>query len=128
VQAAIPEPAARRWLFADQLGPHFLDAPGQPVLLIESRAAFGRGPVHRQRAHLVLSALRHRAAELGGQDTLVRARTYREALATVDGELTVCGPTSMAARRVAAGGPPRVAGSAPCPGISARRSGCWCRR
>jgi deoxyribodipyrimidine photolyase-like uncharacterized protein len=69
------------------------------VLLIESRAAFGRRPVHRQRAHLVLSALRHRAAELGGQATLVRARTYREALATVDGELTVCGPTSMAADR-----------------------------
>jgi len=27
-----------RWLFADQLGPHFLDEPDQPVLLIESRA------------------------------------------------------------------------------------------
>ncbi len=99
VQAAIPEPAARRWLFADQLGPHFPDTPGQRVLLTESRAAFGRRPVHRQRAHLVLSALRHRAAELGDQATLVRARTYREALATVDGELTVCGPTSMAADR-----------------------------
>ena len=24
----------RRWLFADQLGPHFLDDPGQPVLLV----------------------------------------------------------------------------------------------
>jgi hypothetical protein len=34
-----------RWLFADQLGPHFLDQPDQPVLLIESRAAFGRRPV-----------------------------------------------------------------------------------
>lgn len=99
MQATTPEPAARRWLFADQLGPHFLDTPGQPVLLIESRAAFGRRPVHQQRAHLVLSALRHRAAELGGQATLVRARTYREALATVEGELTVCGPTSMAADR-----------------------------
>jgi hypothetical protein len=29
----------RRWLFADQLGPHFLDAPGQPVLLVESYTA-----------------------------------------------------------------------------------------
>ncbi|MGO9508202.1 MAG: hypothetical protein ACLPXZ_12955, partial [Mycobacterium sp.] len=28
----------RRWCFADQLGPHFLDDPDQPVLLIESRA------------------------------------------------------------------------------------------
>ena len=26
------------WLFADQLGPHFLDEPGQPELLIEARA------------------------------------------------------------------------------------------
>ena len=48
------------------------------MLLIESRAAFGRRPVHRQRAHLVLSALRHRAAELGGQATLVRARMARQ--------------------------------------------------
>ncbi|MDQ2815802.1 MAG: cryptochrome/photolyase family protein, partial [Actinomycetota bacterium] len=51
------DPQARRWLFADQLGPHFLEAPDQPVLLIESRAAFGRRPLHRRRAHLVLSAL-----------------------------------------------------------------------
>ena len=87
----------RRWLFADQLGPHFLDEVGQPVLLIESRAAFGRRPVHRRRAHLVLSALRHRAAELGDQARLIQARTYREALAQVDEELTVCAPTSMAA-------------------------------
>ncbi|WP_369830017.1 cryptochrome/photolyase family protein [Mycobacterium sp. 1465703.0] len=54
----------RRWCFADQLGPHFLDHPGQPVLLIESRAVFERRRFHRRKAHLVLSALRHRAAEL----------------------------------------------------------------
>ena len=57
----------RRWLFADQLGPHFLDEPDQPVLLVESRAVFRRRAFHRQKAHLVLSALRHRAAELGDQ-------------------------------------------------------------
>ena len=88
-----------RWLFADQLGPHFLDQVDQPVLLIESRAAFGRRPVHRRRAHLVLSALRHRAAELGDQAQLIQARTYREALAQVKGQLSVCEPTSMAADR-----------------------------
>ncbi|MGI8450840.1 MAG: cryptochrome/photolyase family protein [Streptosporangiaceae bacterium] len=71
---------SRRWLFANQLGPHFLDDPGQPVLLIESRAALARRPVHRRRAHLVLSALRHRAAELGDQAVLVQAGTYREGL------------------------------------------------
>ena len=88
---------ARRWLFGDQLGPHFLDAPDQPVLMIESRAVFARRRVHRQKAHLVLSAMRHRAAELGGQCRYVRADTYREALAQVDEPLSVCHPTSHAA-------------------------------
>ena len=41
-------PGTRRWCFADQLGPHFLDAPGQPVLLVESRGVFRR----RRGAHL----------------------------------------------------------------------------
>ena len=31
-------PATRRWLFADQLGPHFLDDPDQLVLLVEAQA------------------------------------------------------------------------------------------
>ncbi len=93
---------ARRWLFADQLGPHFLDEPDQPVLLVESRSAFARRPVHRRKAHLVLSALRHRAAELGDQALLVPAGTYEQARATAGGELTVCAPTSWAARRLVA--------------------------
>jgi deoxyribodipyrimidine photolyase-related protein len=81
-------------LFADQLGPHFLDAPGQPVLLVESKAVFRRRVFHRQKAHLVLSALRHFAA--GHDDArLVRAETYAEA---ATGPLTVCHPTSRAAR------------------------------
>src|SRR5690349_11048436 len=71
----------RRWLFADQLGSHFLDASDQPVLLVESKAV------------LVLSALRHRTRE--GDVRLVRAETYAEA---VDEPLTVCHPTSRAAR------------------------------
>jgi deoxyribodipyrimidine photolyase-related protein len=54
-----------RWLFGDQLGPHFLDSDDQRVLLIESRKVFARRRFHRQKAHLVLSAMRHRAAELG---------------------------------------------------------------
>jgi (6-4)DNA photolyase len=95
---------SRRWLFADQLGPHFLDEPDQPVLLVESRAAFARRPLHRRKAHLVLSALRHRAAELGDQALLVRARTYREAVdrarSRTGDDLSVCAPTSWAARRL----------------------------
>ncbi|WP_460658524.1 cryptochrome/photolyase family protein, partial [Kribbella italica] len=84
----------RRWLFADQLGPHFLDHRDQPALLIESRAVFARKTFHRQKAHLVLSALRHRAAELGDQVRFERADTYREALERVRGELSVCAPTT----------------------------------
>ena len=89
-----------RWLFGDQLGPHFLDVPDQPVLMIESRRVFARRRFHRQKAHLVLSAMRHRAAELGEQCRYVAADTYAEgvAAAVADGaQLTVCQPTSFAA-------------------------------
>ncbi len=86
----------RRWLFADQLGPHFLE-PGQPALLVVSRAAFARRRVHRAKAHLVLSAVHHRAADLGDQALLVTAGTYREALAEVGEPVEVCAPTSRAA-------------------------------
>ena len=68
------------------------------MLIVESRAALGRRPVHRRRAHLVLSALRHRAAELGDQAVLIQAGTYREAIEQVDENLSVCAPTSWAAR------------------------------
>lgn len=57
------------WLFGDQLGPHFLtageDGPARdaPVLMIEARSVFRRRRFHRAKAHLLLSAMRHRAAE-----------------------------------------------------------------
>ncbi|MEU2751446.1 cryptochrome/photolyase family protein [Streptomyces collinus] len=96
-------------LFGDQLGPHFL-APvhGQgpdraaPVVMIEARSVFRRRPFHRAKAHLVLSAMRHRAAELGERVTYVRAETYREGLRRTvgDGRVTVCHPTSYAALRL----------------------------
>ncbi|MCW6009946.1 cryptochrome/photolyase family protein, partial [Micromonospora sp. CPCC 205371] len=88
----------RRWLFADQLGPHFLDVPHQQVLLIESKAVFRRRAFHRQKAHLVLSALRHRAAELGDSAVHVTAETYRHALRRIGEPLDVCHPTSRRAR------------------------------
>src|ERR1700712_5219353 len=89
----------RRWLFADQLGPHFLDAEDQPVLLVEARSVFRRRRFHRQKAHLVLSALRHRAAELGGQAVFIQGDTYREALTIYGEPVSVCAPTSWAADR-----------------------------
>ncbi|KAB1906579.1 cryptochrome/photolyase family protein [Micromonospora sp. AMSO31t] len=88
---------SRRWLFADQLGPHFLDERKQPVLLIESKAVFRRRVFHRQKAHLILSALRHRAAELGDQAIFVRGETYGQALRQVSEPLEVCHPTSRRA-------------------------------
>ena len=90
-----------RWLFGDQLGPHFLDddaADASRVLLIESRSAFARRRYHRQKAHIVLSALRHRAVELGERGEYIATTTYREGLATVSGPLTVINPTSWPAR------------------------------
>ncbi|MGY1828306.1 MULTISPECIES: cryptochrome/photolyase family protein [unclassified Blastococcus] len=91
-------PATRRWCFADQLGPHFLDGPQQPVLLVEARSVFARRRFHRQKAHLVLSALRHRAAELGDRAEFHQVGTYAEALDRVGEPLSVCAPTSWRSR------------------------------
>jgi deoxyribodipyrimidine photolyase-related protein len=96
--------ADRRWLFADQLGPQFLDEPDQPVLLVESRAVFRRRRFHRAKAHLLLSGLRHRAAELGEQAVVLKVDTYDEALAQLGRErLSVVQPTSHAADRFVRG-------------------------
>ncbi|MFI7236413.1 cryptochrome/photolyase family protein [Streptomyces cyaneofuscatus] len=96
------------WLFGDQLGPHFLDprhgGPDDraPVVMIEARSVLRRRRFHRAKAHLVLSAMRHRAAELGDRVTYVRAETYAEGLEqalgrAMGGPLTVRHPTSRRA-------------------------------
>ncbi|UED82816.1 cryptochrome/photolyase family protein [Streptomyces profundus] len=93
------------WLFGDQLGPHFT-APGDggparraPLVMIEARSVLRRRRFHRAKAHLVLSAMRHRAAELGDRVRYIRADTYREGLRTAvgDARVTVHHPTSRAA-------------------------------
>lgn len=97
--------ATTHWLFGDQLGPHFADPDhGGPdrdarFLMIEARSVFTRRRFHRAKAHLVLSAMRHRAAELGDRVRYVKARTYREGLAQAVGcsPVTVHRPTSRAA-------------------------------
>jgi deoxyribodipyrimidine photolyase-related protein len=93
-----------RMLFADQLGPHFTNdlAEDEQVLLVESRGAFGRRRVHRQKAHLLLSALRHRADELGDRAVHVKAASFGDALRKADIDprtISVVNPTSRAARR-----------------------------
>jgi deoxyribodipyrimidine photolyase-related protein len=87
-----------RWLFGDQLGPHFADDHSGPLLMVESLGVFRRRRFHRAKAHLVLSAMRHRAAELE-RLTYVRAETYAEVVGEVD-DLEVLHPTSYAALRL----------------------------
>ncbi|MCL7427218.1 cryptochrome/photolyase family protein [Streptomyces sp. YS415] len=94
------------WLFGDQLGPHFLRPSADseltrdtPLLMIEARSVFRRRRFHRAKAHLILSAMRHRAAQLGDRLTYVRANTYQEGLdrAARGRSLNVHHPTSHAA-------------------------------
>lgn len=66
-----------QWLFGDQLGPHF--DLGGPLVLIESKSHFARHRYHRQKAHLILSAMRHRTAE-SSNSRYVRADTYAQGL------------------------------------------------
>lgn len=98
-----------RWLFADQLGPHFTDdlADDDRVLIIVSTKSFARRRYHRAKAHLILTAMRERAAELGERCTLVEADTFRGAFVdycqrtnTIASEVSVCAPTSYGARRL----------------------------
>lgn len=92
--------ATTRWLFADQLGPHFLDdLPDAPVLLIESTAALGRRTYHRQKLHYLLSALRHRVEELGERAHFLQVSTYREALQKLGSPVQVHEPTSWPAQQ-----------------------------
>lgn len=84
---------------ADQLGPHFDD--GGDVLLIEAQAVLARRPYHWVKAHLILSALRHRAAELGNRVHFVRAEHYRDVLRPLldaGEEIEAINPTSWGSR------------------------------
>ncbi|MDA9786891.1 cryptochrome/photolyase family protein [Pontimonas sp.] len=83
-----------RILFADQLGPHFDD--GGPIVIPEVLSPLRRRVYHRQKAHLILSALRHRATELGARAEVRRGESYREVLRGVAG--SVVNPTSWGLR------------------------------
>lgn len=85
-------------LFADQLGPHF--DLGEPIVLVESAGRLAARPYHWQKAHLILSALRHRAQDDGV--TLVSTDSYREFLASTDDTFRVINPTSFGYRKLVA--------------------------
>ncbi len=75
-----------------------MDDDEQQVLIVESRRVFARHRFHRAKAHLVLSAMRHRAAELGQRCDYVATSRYGDVVSQAGG-LTVCQPTSYAADR-----------------------------
>lgn len=89
-------PTAPRVLFADQLGPHFDD--GGPVVVPEVLGPLRRRKYHRQKAHLILSALRHRVAELGDRVDHRKGESYRDVLGGMD--LEIINPTSYGLRRL----------------------------
>ena len=70
------------WLFADQLGPAMYggEHAHREVLLVEATSALRKRRYHRQKLHLVLSALRHADRDLGDRATLLQADTYTDAL------------------------------------------------
>jgi deoxyribodipyrimidine photolyase-related protein len=92
-------------VFAGQLGPVFDD--GGRMLIIEARSVFARRPMHRAKAHLLLSALRHRAAELGDRAEYHRVEHYRDVIDGRD-DLEVVDPTTWAARRFVRRRPIRI--------------------
>ncbi|QZT65056.1 cryptochrome/photolyase family protein [Mycolicibacterium austroafricanum] len=89
------------WLFADQLGPavHGGEHAHREVLLVEAASALHKRRYHRQKLHLVLSALRHADRDLGERATLIRADTYTAALQRFRRPVLVHEPTSHAAER-----------------------------
>jgi len=104
------------WVFGDQLnrdlGPLAVARPGvDRVLLVESAEHLARRPWHRQRAHLIVTAMRRFAAELetaGFVVDLRRTSTYADGLAAHCAEfapdaVVAMAPSSIRGRRLVAG-------------------------
>ncbi len=89
------------WLFADQLGPAVYggEHAHREVLLVEAQSALRKRRYHRQKLHLVLSALRHADRDLGDRATLVKTENYTEALHRFNRPVLVHEPTSHAAEK-----------------------------
>ncbi|MCT7662096.1 cryptochrome/photolyase family protein [Mycobacterium deserti] len=89
------------WLFADQLGPalHGGEHAHREILLVEATTALHRRPYHRQKLHIVLSALRHADQELGDRATFIQTDTYTDALERYGRPVLVHEPTSHAAEQ-----------------------------
>jgi deoxyribodipyrimidine photolyase-related protein len=86
----------RRLVLPGQYGPLFDD--GGPAVVVEAREFFTARPVHRAKAHLWLSALRHRVRELGDRADHVQVLRLEDVLAGQD-DLEVVDPPSRTLRR-----------------------------
>jgi len=95
VTDSAPAAVRRRLLLPGQYGPAFDD--GGPVVVVEAREFFTTRPVHRTKAHLWLSALRHRVRDLGDRAEHVRVDHLRDALVGQD-DLEVIDPPSRIQR------------------------------
>ncbi|MGK2854375.1 MAG: cryptochrome/photolyase family protein [Microbacteriaceae bacterium] len=84
------------WLFADQLGPATYggEHAHREVLLVAATKALAKRRYHRQKLHLVLSALKHAAHDLDDRATLIQADTYTDALHQFKRPVLVYEPTS----------------------------------
>jgi deoxyribodipyrimidine photolyase-related protein len=89
------------WLFADQLGPAVYggEHAHREVLLVEARSALAKRRYHRQKLHIVLSALRHAHRDLGDRSTFIQADNYTAALEQFDRPVLVHQPTSHTAEK-----------------------------
>jgi deoxyribodipyrimidine photolyase-related protein len=89
------------WLFADQLGPavHGGEHAHREILLVEADSALRKRRYHRQKLHLVLSALRHAERDLGDRAALLKTDTYTDALQRFKRPVLVHEPTSHAAEK-----------------------------
>jgi deoxyribodipyrimidine photolyase-related protein len=89
------------WLFADQLGTSTYggEHAHREVLLVEAQSALRKRRYHRQKLHLVLSALRHADKGLGDRATLLQTDDYTDALEQFGRPVLVYQPTSFAAER-----------------------------
>jgi deoxyribodipyrimidine photolyase-related protein len=84
-------------LFADQLGPHF--DLGEEILLPVVTSQFSKRAYHRQKAHLILYALRARGVDK--RVKLVELDSYRDLLADSRDITKLVNPTSYPFRRFA---------------------------
>lgn len=88
------------WLWGDQLGPHFDDGVS-PIVLIEAKSMFRRRTYHRQKAHLILVAMRMRAQEEPDRIQYVQAETFTEGIRAYAGDVECWHPHSRAGRDLA---------------------------